>query len=150
MVAYHFHVHSDNITQDPSAATALLQAHRNPPLRPRSTSTSLATPQSPGAKHDRLGRRIVRPSPSLPRQNSSSSNSLMRQDSATSGVEETDEDLRRARTLLELLEQRGRLKQMGDTGLLRSKERVDVVAARYAERDLQEKNASSLKRVGNA
>jgi len=74
----------------------------------------------------------------------------MRQDSATSGVEETDEDLRRARTLLELLEQRGRLKQMGDTGLLRSKERVDVVAARYAERDLQEKNASSLKRVGNA
>lgn len=54
-------------------------------------------------------------------------------------VQERDEDLRRARTLLNLFEQRGRFKQMGDVGLLRSKERVDVVAARYAERDLEEK-----------
>jgi len=52
---------------------------------------------------------------------------------------QADEDLKRARTLLELFEMRGKFKQMGDLGLLRSKERVDAVAARYAKKDLEEK-----------
>jgi len=56
---------------------------------------------------------------------------------------QADEDLKRARTLLELFEMRGKYKQMGDMGLLRSKERVDAVAARYAKRDLEERDRAT-------
>jgi hypothetical protein len=47
--------------------------------------------------------------------------------------------MKRAKTLLELFERRGKFKQMGDTGLAKSKERVDAVVARYAKKDLEEK-----------
>jgi hypothetical protein len=47
--------------------------------------------------------------------------------------------MKRARTLIELYEMRGKFKQIGDTGLTRAKERVDAVTSRYAEKDLQER-----------
>lgn len=50
-----------------------------------------------------------------------------------------DEDMNRARTLMELFEMRGKFKQMGDTGLTRAKERVDAVVSRYAEKELEER-----------
>jgi hypothetical protein len=53
-----------------------------------------------------------------------------------------DEDLRRAKTLLGLFEMRGKFKQMGDIGLIRSKERVDKVAARYAEMEARERETT--------
>jgi len=52
---------------------------------------------------------------------------------------ELDEDLTRAKTLLQLFEMRGKFKQMGDTGLSRAKQRVDDVVARYAKVDLEER-----------
>lgn len=52
---------------------------------------------------------------------------------------ETDPDLARAQTLLSLFEMRGKFKQMGDTGLTRAKERVDEVVARYARKELEER-----------
>ena len=53
--------------------------------------------------------------------------------------EQPDEDMRRARTLMELFEMRGKFKLMGDTGLTRAKERVDAVVSRYAEKELEER-----------
>jgi hypothetical protein len=50
-----------------------------------------------------------------------------------------DEDMKRAKTLLELFEMRGKFKEMGDTGLTRSKARVDQVVAKYAEMELAER-----------
>lgn len=47
--------------------------------------------------------------------------------------------MKRAKTLLELFEMRGKFKQMGDTGLTRSKARVDAVVAKYAEMELAER-----------
>lgn len=52
---------------------------------------------------------------------------------------ELDEDLARAKTLLQLFEMRGKFKQMGDTGLSRAKQRVDDVVARYAKAGLEER-----------
>ena len=54
-------------------------------------------------------------------------------------VRQLDEDLTRAKTLLQLFEMRGKFKQMGDTGLSRAKQRVDDVVARYAKVDLEER-----------
>jgi hypothetical protein len=47
--------------------------------------------------------------------------------------------MHRARTLIELCEMRGKFKQMGDTGLTRAKERVGYVVAKYAKKDLEER-----------
>lgn len=52
----------------------------------------------------------------------------------------------RARTLLELFEKRANFKQMGDTGLMRSKERVDAVVASYARKDLEMKERTARAR----
>ncbi len=52
---------------------------------------------------------------------------------------EEDEDLRRAKTLVQLVQLRGKFQQMGDTGLSRAKEKVDGVVSRYAAQDLDEK-----------
>lgn len=41
---------------------------------------------------------------------------------------------------------RGRFKQMGDTGLTRTKERVDAVVEKYSQRELKERKRVS----GNA
>ena len=46
-----------------------------------------------------------------------------------------DEDLTRAKTLLELYEKRDTFKQAGDTGLMRARERVDQVIAKRGERE---------------
>jgi len=61
-------------------------------------------------------------------------------------LEQTDEDMKRAKTLLELFEMRGKFKQMGDTGLVRAKERVDAVVARYAKKDLEERERAARSR----
>jgi hypothetical protein len=50
-----------------------------------------------------------------------------------------DEDLQRATELIQLYEMRGKLKQMGDSGLGRSKERVDRVVEQYTKKDLEER-----------
>jgi len=50
-----------------------------------------------------------------------------------------DIDLTRAKKLLELYEMRGKFQEMGDTGLARSKERVDKVVDHYAKKDLEER-----------
>jgi predicted ATPase len=57
-----------------------------------------------------------------------------------------DEDMNRARTLMELFEMRGKFKQMGDTGLTRAKERVDAVVSRYAEKELEEREEAAKAR----
>jgi hypothetical protein len=57
-----------------------------------------------------------------------------------------DEDMNRARTLMELFEMRGKFKQMGDTGLTRAKERVDAVVSRYAEKELEEREEAARAR----
>jgi predicted ATPase len=57
-----------------------------------------------------------------------------------------DEDMNRARTLMELFEMRGKFKQMGDTGLTRAKERVDAVVSRYAEKKLEEREEAARAR----
>ncbi len=54
-------------------------------------------------------------------------------------MEQPDEDMRRARTLVELFEMRGKFQQIGDAGLTRAKERVDAVVSRYAEKELEER-----------
>jgi hypothetical protein len=53
--------------------------------------------------------------------------------------DQQDEDMKRARTLMELYEMRGKFKQIGDTGLTRAKERVDAVVSRYADKDLRDR-----------
>jgi hypothetical protein len=47
--------------------------------------------------------------------------------------------MKRASTLLELFEMRGKFKEMGDTGLTRAKQRVDEVIAKYAKLELDER-----------
>ncbi|CZT09807.1 hypothetical protein WAI453_007040 [Rhynchosporium graminicola] len=122
-------------------------------------SSSRRTSSNP--KFDKLGRRIVTVSRSLsntagtkppaftragssfsinsgistPMRGMSYSNETI----AEGGDEGGDEDLTRARTLLQLFEMRGKFRQMGDTGLSRAKERVDEVVARYAKEDLEER-----------
>ncbi|KAE8441343.1 hypothetical protein EG329_005492 [Mollisiaceae sp. DMI_Dod_QoI] len=120
------------------------------------------------ARFDKLGRRIVVPRshsgtprpPSLPRSASSFSRlggnggslggslSGSRSNSGVgTPVEETqDEDMKRAKTLLELFEMRGKFKQMGDTGLTRAKQRVDNVVERYAKMELEEKEKAAKAR----
>lgn len=53
--------------------------------------------------------------------------------------QQQDIDLTRAKKLLELYEMRSKLLEMGDTGLARSKERVDRVVDQYAKKDLAER-----------
>ncbi|PMD52002.1 uncharacterized protein K444DRAFT_249533 [Hyaloscypha bicolor E] len=140
---------------DPNAAIALLSAHKALSSTKQGRSrTSLPDPP----RFDKLGRRIVGPRspPGLSRVDSSGyfngkSRSLKsdsgRASGTSSGVgtpalveeEQQDEDIKRARTLIELYEMRGKFKQIGDTGLTRAKERVDAVISRYAEKDLQER-----------
>ena len=47
--------------------------------------------------------------------------------------------MQRARTLIEFYEMKGKFKQIGDTGLTRAKERVGSVVAKYAKKDLEER-----------
>ncbi|CZS94352.1 uncharacterized protein RAG0_04377 [Rhynchosporium agropyri] len=118
-------------------------------------SSSRRTSSTP--KFDKLGRRIV----TVPRSQSNTAGikppAFTRAGSSfsiNSGIstpmrgmsysnetitEGGDEDLTRARTLLQLFEMRGKFRQMGDTGLSRAKERVDEVVARYAKEDLEER-----------
>jgi len=58
--------------------------------------------------------------------------------------------MQRAKTLIELLEMRGKFKQMGGTGLTRAKERVDNVVAKYAKRDLEEREKVARARYSDA
>ncbi|KAG4441324.1 hypothetical protein IFR05_003187 [Cadophora sp. M221] len=146
---------------DPHAALSLLT-----PLKPTTTSPSPAPSTGAGTptkrttsppKFDKLGRRIVSMSrsqsgagsgvktPSFAREGSNVSTSTSMGGSGAStpirghsGVE-LDEDLSRAKTLLQLFEMRGKFRQMGDTGLSRAKQRVDEVVARYAKEELDER-----------
>ncbi len=57
--------------------------------------------------------------------------------------------MKRAKTLLELVEMRGKFKQMGDTGLSRAQQRVDAVVTKYVKADLEEKEqAARLRQRG--
>lgn len=47
--------------------------------------------------------------------------------------------MKRAKTLVQLFQMRGKFQQMGDTGLSRAKEKVDGVVSRYAAKDLDER-----------
>ncbi|CZR51188.1 uncharacterized protein PAC_01063 [Phialocephala subalpina] len=161
---------------DPTAASTLLSAQKSPrpslpsqpnPRRKSSSAIPLSSPQN--ARFDKLGRRIVVPRsnpgtatpPSLPRSASSFSrfdNGNVRGNGGStytsrtgSGVgtpvEETpDEDMKRAKTLLELFEMRGKFKQMGDTGLTRAKQRVDNVVEKYAKMELEEREKAAKAR----
>ncbi|KAH9210700.1 hypothetical protein DL95DRAFT_393202 [Leptodontidium sp. 2 PMI_412] len=151
---------------DPHAALSLLTPLKSAST---SSSTGPGTPtNNPSTrrnnsppKFDKLGRRIVSISrsqstagsgvktPSFAREGSnasagaSTSMSMGGSGASTpigghSGVE-LDEDLARAKTLLQLFEMRGKFRQMGDTGLSRAKQRVDEVVARYAKEDLDER-----------
>ena len=51
--------------------------------------------------------------------------------------------MRRAKSLLQLYEMRGKFKQMGDTGLTRAKDRVDAVVAKYAAKELEEREKAA-------
>jgi len=138
---------------DPNAAIALLSAHKTLSSTTRRRSRT-SFPEQP--KFDKLGRRIVttKTPAGLSRLDSSGSfngkaSTLRNESGKTSGnssgvgtpdlSEEVDEDMKRARTLIELFEMRGKFKQMGDTGLTRAKERVDAVVSRYAEKELEER-----------
>lgn len=57
-----------------------------------------------------------------------------------------DEDMKRAKTLLELFEMRGKFKQMGDTGLTRAKQRVDNVVEKYVKMELEEREKAAKAR----
>jgi hypothetical protein len=54
-------------------------------------------------------------------------------------AEDDDEDMKRAKTLVQLFQMRGKFQQMGDTGLSRAKEKVEGVVGKYAAKDLAEK-----------
>ena len=57
--------------------------------------------------------------------------------------------MRRARTLVQLYEMRGKVKLMGDTGLTRAKEKVDGVLSQYAQKELEEReNFARVRRSG--
>ncbi|KAF8854933.1 hypothetical protein BDZ45DRAFT_676556 [Acephala macrosclerotiorum] len=158
----------------PTAATNLLSASKNP--RPsfnsqsnprRKSSSAVPRAEAQTSRFDKLGRRIVVPRsspgtatpPSLPRSASSFSrfdngrgNGGSAYASRTGSgvgtpVEETpDEDMKRAKTLLELFEMRGKFKQMGDTGLTRAKQRVDNIVDKYAKMDLEEREKAAKAR----
>ncbi|PVH78859.1 hypothetical protein DL98DRAFT_516488 [Cadophora sp. DSE1049] len=143
--------------QDPHAALSL--------LKPLNTAISSSSPQArrnSAPKFDKLGRRIVSISrsqsnaggvktPTFGREGSSASTGSMNMGMTAGGGSgastpensstgaELDEDLIRAKTLLQLFEMRGKFKQMGDTGLSRAKQRVDDVIARYAKAELEER-----------
>jgi len=138
---------------DPNAAIALLSAHKTLSSTTRRRSRT-SFPEPP--KFDKLGRRIVAPktpaglsmvdsSGSLNGKGSTLNNGNGKTSGNSSGVgtpalsQEADEDMKRARTLIELFEMRGKFKQMGDTGLTRAKERVDAVVSKYAEKGLEER-----------
>ncbi|KAE9381493.1 hypothetical protein N431DRAFT_425068 [Stipitochalara longipes BDJ] len=140
---------------DPNAAITLLSAHKSlSSATQRRSRPSLPDPP----RFDKLGRRIVGPKspPGLTRLDSGASffgKGLSLKDGSgktsvtSSGAgtpaaiedEPLDEDMDRARTLMELVEMRGKFKEMGDTGLTRAKERVDAVVAKYAEKELEER-----------
>ncbi|KAH7363833.1 hypothetical protein BKA65DRAFT_489745 [Rhexocercosporidium sp. MPI-PUGE-AT-0058] len=145
---------------DPQAALSLLT-----PLKSTTAPTTPSSRRNSPPKFDKLGRRIVSISrsqsnagpgsgaggagfktPTFAREGSSASTSSMNIGgsgastpiSGHAGVE-LDEDLARAKTLLQLFEMRGKFRQMGDTGLSRAKQRVDEVVARYAEEERAER-----------
>ncbi|KAK0100300.1 hypothetical protein ONS95_008258 [Cadophora gregata] len=146
---------------DPHAALSLLKPFNAPKTTASNNSptTPLSRHNSSAPKFDKLGRRIVTVSrsqsqsfgngggvntPTFAREGSSFSMSMGGSGASTPignpGSEaELDEDLTRAKTLLQLFEMRGKFKQMGDTGLSRAKQRVDNVVARYAKAELEER-----------
>lgn len=57
----------------------------------------------------------------------------------SSSIYETDPDMARAKTLTELYKMRGKVQEMGDTGLARAKARVDGIVAKNAEVELADR-----------
>lgn len=53
--------------------------------------------------------------------------------------QQEDEDMRRAKELVELVEKKEYFTYMGTTGLGKSKKRVDEVVQKYAKKDLEER-----------
>jgi len=54
--------------------------------------------------------------------------------------------MERAQKLVEYYEKRDRLRQLGDSGLARSQERVDAALARSAQRELSEREKIARQR----
>jgi hypothetical protein len=63
----------------------------------------------------------------------------------TVGCAQVDEDILKAEELVMLYGMRGKFKQMGDTGLMRARERVDAVVEKYSRREYEEKERHSGK-----
>lgn len=63
----------------------------------------------------------------------------------TVGCAQVDEDILKAEELVMLFGMRGKFKQMGDTGLMRARERVDAVIEKYSKREHEEKAGHSGK-----
>lgn len=60
-----------------------------------------------------------------------------------------DQDLIRAKNLLELFGMKDRFKQMGTIGLTRSKQEVEAVIAKYARMELEEReNVAAARHLG--
>ncbi|TVY88331.1 hypothetical protein LAWI1_G007490, partial [Lachnellula willkommii] len=140
--------------QEPTAAQNLLAANKSlSPGKLRRKSKEALLPEP--ARFDKFGRRILRAPAPLSRANSSFSTATAASASSVPGSaagsgavtpvggggvgDEQDIDLTRAKKLLELYEMRSKLLEMGDTGLARSKERVDRVVDQYAKKDLAER-----------
>ncbi|PSS27741.1 hypothetical protein M430DRAFT_15002 [Amorphotheca resinae ATCC 22711] len=134
---------------DPEAAHALLLANKTlSQSRFLNRKARASIPRDP-PEFDFLGRRITSPKspPSFSRAASSTS---VRSRGSQSGVVSPptpvlpssgrdDEDIKKAEELVRLYDMRWKFKQMGDTGLTRAKERVDLVVEKYAQRELEER-----------
>ncbi|RQM06937.1 hypothetical protein DH86_00000084 [Scytalidium sp. 3C] len=158
---------SDIQTTEPAAAIALLRAPQT--LSEKILRRKAKNPLSDPPKFDKLGRRIVGPSSSVPpspRQThsgystptpSSSRPGLKRSSTSftsslggvgtrsPSGVEtpparDLDEDIERAETLIRLYELRGKFKQQESTGLVKAQEKVEAVATKYQSKDAESGN----------
>ncbi|CAG8975487.1 hypothetical protein HYALB_00004806 [Hymenoscyphus albidus] len=145
--------------QEPSAAANLLNANNTLTknhLRKKSKGSILPEPP----KFDKLGRRIIRgpmsgtstprAMPVLSRMGSgfSTYSSNAGSGSVTPNNKEgsagpQDEDMARAKKLLELYQMRGAFQKMGDNGLSRSQSRVDKVVDVYTAKSVEEKERAS-------
>jgi hypothetical protein len=62
-----------------------------------------------------------------------------------------DEDLKKARELINLYAMRGEFKRMGDTGLARARQRVDAVVEQYAQKELyQREKVAKARHLGTS
>jgi len=132
---------------DPDAAHALLRANKTLSASRSQSRKARANAQLDGVEFDDLGRRVkaAKP-PGFSRQSSSLSGSGTFSGAATPGANgEVDEDILKAEELVMLYGMRGKFKQMGDTGLMRARERVDAVVEKYSRREYEEKERHSGK-----